>query len=138
MIIRVLVLAIVVVLLNSSPMSASGTVSVYFIDFEAETYVAVTTATIASHADEKWTISSKPDKDRLLAILNQGHDGNSFDENRVRALVVVDDKSYFVDRNGVVRNGGLSIDKSAFYKFRDSLSPKQRHLLTRRIGEGSK
>jgi len=131
-------LATVFLLLNSVQMrGSSSTVTVYFIDFEAETYIAVTPATIASEAHEKWTISSNRDRGHLLAILNGGPKG-IFDENRVRALVIVDQTKYFIDTNGVVRregSKGTTVDKSAFYKFRDSLPANERHVLTKEIGD---
>jgi len=112
---------------------ANTTITVYFIPFEVETYIAVTPTTIASQAWEKWTISSKRDNDRLLAILNHGRE-NTFDQNRVRALVIIGPKRYVVDSTGTVQKSGtegLAIDKRAFVRLGDQLSPGQRQVLRR-------
>ena len=101
---------------------------VYFVPFEIETYVPITQETITAEAWEKWTISSKTQRSRLFAILNQGGQGK-FDEKRVRVMVRAGKQTYFIDSDGVVlRKGKLNvrIDKAAFVRFRDSLRTDQR------------
>jgi len=109
--------------------------TVYFIPFQVETYVPITPENITDQAWEKWNISTKRHSQRLLAIINHGHSA-AFDRNRVRALVVSDGKKYFIDTNGVMvpqsrDSGGVTIDKAAFIKFRDSLRADQRQVLKR-------
>lgn len=113
--------------------------TVYFVPLEVETYIPITRTTIASQADEKWTISSKRKKERLAAILDHGAEA-AFDENRVRVLVVIDGNSYFVDANGVVHKDGREdtrLDQNELYKLRDSLRTRERQILTKRNGTRS-
>jgi len=110
--------------------------TVYFVPFEIETYVPITQATIISEAWEKWTISSKSKTSSLIALLNHG-DEETFDENRVRGLILSGNQTFFIDANGVAStNGklGLRIDKARFVRFRDSLHPDQRKILKRNTG----
>jgi len=117
-------------------MACDGTaIVVYFMPFQNETYVAVTSATIRTQAWEKWTISSKRDKDRLAAIL-KGTEESKFDEDTIRVLVINGRNSYFIDRGGVLLKEaarGVKIDKSAFLAFRDSLPAGERQILTRQL-----
>ena len=111
------------------------TVVVYFAPFQIETYVPITAATIRAQAWEKWTISSRRDKDRLAAIL-KGTEESKFDEDTIRVLVINGRNSYFIDRGGVLlKEGdrGVKIDKSAFLAFRDSLPAGERQVLTREL-----
>ena len=110
--------------------------TVYFVPFEIETYVPITQATIISQAWEKWTISSKSQTSSLIALLNHG-DEETFDENRVRGLILSGNQTFFVDANGVASTKGklgIRIDKAMFVKFRDSLHADQRKILKRNTG----
>ena len=111
-------------------------VVVYFIPFEIETYVPVTQETIVSSAWEKWTISSKDEISYLIELLNSGKKGD-FDGKRVRGFVCINNQNYFIDSNGVVLKGKLSIqmDKAKFLKFRNSLRDDQKQSL-RQPGQG--
>jgi len=133
------VVSFCLLLLGSSAFGGDVT-TVYFIPFEVETYAPVTPATIISQAWEKWTISSEPETSRLINLLNLGNQAD-FDEKRVRGLVISDNQTYFIDSNGVViRKGklymfkekgelGITIEKTAFVEFRDSLRADQRQML---------
>jgi len=110
--------------------------TVYFVPFEIETYVPITKATIISQAWEKWTISSESQTSSLIALLNHG-DERTFDENRVRGLILSGNQTFFVDANGVASTKGklgIRIDKVMFVKFRDSLRTDQRKILKRNTG----
>ena len=110
--------------------------TVYFVPFEIETYVPITQATIISQAWEKWTISSKSQTSSLIALLNHG-DEETFDDNRVRGLILSGNQTFFVDANGVASTKGklgIRIDKAVFVKFRDSLHADQRKMLKRNTG----
>ena len=110
--------------------------TVYFIPFEVETYVPVTRATIISDAWEKWTISSKSQTSSLIAILNHGDEG-TFDEDRVRGLILSGNRTFFIDTNGVVSAKGklgIRIDKAMVFKFRDSLQADHRKIINRNTG----
>jgi hypothetical protein len=104
---------------------------------EIETYMPITRTTIAAQAHEKWTISSKREKEQLVAILRGGiKDKASLDENRVRMLIVLDRNSYFVDVNGVVHKDGSEdsrLDQTGLYRLRNSLRPRERHILIKDI-----
>lgn len=112
--------------------------TVYFVPFDIETYVPITRSTIMSIAWEKWTISSESETSRLINLLSYGVEGK-FDEGKVRALVLSNNKAYFIDSSGValidsnwaVLEGkpGVRIDKAEFVKFRDSLRADERQML---------
>jgi hypothetical protein len=104
---------------------------VYFIPFEIETYAPVTQQSIISSAWEKWTISSQSETSRLFALLAHGAK-DTFDEKKVRGLVLSNNRTYAIDSNGVVLTKGklgIRIDKAAFIEFRDSLGADQRLIL---------
>jgi hypothetical protein len=108
--------------------------TVYFVPLEIETYVPITRATVISQAWEKWTISSKSQTSSLIALLNHG-DEETFDENRVRVLILSGNQTFFIDANGVASTKGklgIGIDKAMFIKFRDSLHTDQRKILKRK------
>ena len=108
--------------------------TVYFVPLEIATYVPITRTTIDSKASEKWTVSSKPTKKRLAAILDHSGTRATFDEYRVRVLVLLDGNSYFVDANGVVHKDGRQdtrLDARELYKLRDSLGTRERHIFTK-------
>jgi hypothetical protein len=110
-------------------------ITVYFVPFQIETYVPITQATIVSKAWEKWTLKSNSQISALKNILNQG-DESKFESHRVRALIISDTQTIYVDANGTASiNGdvGKKIDKNMFVKFRDSLDSDER--LSLRGGE---
>jgi hypothetical protein len=120
----------------ASSVFGANVTTVYFVPFEIETYVPITQATIISQAWEKWTISSKSQTSSLIALLNHG-DEETFDENRVRGLILSGNQTFFVDANGVASTKGkpgIRIDKAMFVKFRDSLHTDQRKILKRNTG----
>ena len=124
---RIIFLGLFIVFFPTQNTVAEGIATVYFVPFEVETYVPITRATIVSQAWEKWTISKGREIAVLVKMLTHGP-AESFDENRVRALVIRDTQMYYVDSEGVVsnRNVNIKIDKTEFLKFRDSLKSEQR------------
>lgn len=104
--------------------------TVYFIPFRVETYVPITRATIRSLAWEKWTISSNDESSRLINLLGHGVEA-TFDEGKVRGMVLADNKTYFLDSNGVVSQGnvGIQLNKDEFVKFQDLLRADERQIL---------
>jgi len=111
--------------------------TVYFVPFQIETYVPITRVTVVSQAWEKWTISSKSQTSSLIALLNRG-DEETFDEYRVRVLILSGNQTFFIDANGVASTKGklgIGIDKAMFIKFRDSLHTDQRKILRKEESE---
>ena len=129
-------LAVFSLFVFSSAVFGAEVTTVYFIPFEVETYIPVTRATIISQAWEQWTISSKSQTASLIALLNHG-DEETFDEFRVRGLVLSGNQTFCIDTNGVASTKGklgIRIDKAMLVKFRDSLRADQRRTLKRNTG----
>lgn len=105
-------------------------VTVYFVPFEIETYVPITTATIVCEAREKWTITDASQVTRLISFLNQGKEA-PFNDRRVRVQVSRDNQSYYIDSEGVALKGNSSyrINKVEFARFAESLRADQRQSI---------
>ena len=105
-------------------------VTVYFIPFEIETYVPITTATIVCEAREKWTITDASQVTRLTSLLSQGKEA-PFNDRRVRVQVSRGNQNYYIDSEGVVLKGKSSyrINKVEFVQFAESLRAGQRQSL---------
>lgn len=107
----------------------SGEVTVvYFFPFDIDTYIPITTETIKGTATQKWTLTDTSHVSHLLLILNQG-DKARFDNENVRAAVFTHGQIYYLNRDGVVKNGKYSykINMNDFWKFRASLSEQEMH-----------
>jgi hypothetical protein len=122
----------------SPPALAQSVITAYFVPFEIETYVPITPTTISDAAWEKWTISSKRKMSHLIDLLSRGSAG-SFDEHRVRVMIVAGSRTYLIDASGIALVGkeAIQIDRSKLEVFRKSLSGGERKVLRSQSGNQS-
>jgi len=118
----------VAVVLFLLPACAKGApiLTVYFIPFEASTFVPVTRDDISCRALEKWAITDAAQAAKLMNIVTHGEQGTyTFDYPLVRVLVSDKDKTYYIDHKGVTVVGKLTykIDPQKIEAFRQSLNP---------------
>lgn len=108
--------------------------TVYFMPFEFQTITFETKQGVISDATEKWTISNDDKVAKLADLLEQGQPA-VFNDEMIRVAIVLDDKTYYMDSEGVVLKGkkGVKVDKAEFMKFRNSLGRNERQVLVRVI-----
>jgi hypothetical protein len=116
-------------MLASASFGSNG-LTIYYIPFNVETYSPVTKATISCSAEHKWIITNTVTIGRLESILTNGSPAQ-FDSNRVRVKIVSNSETYYLDAAGVKtnKNESIKIDKIAFTRLLDSLSPNDKRAL---------
>jgi hypothetical protein len=85
--------------------------TVYYVPFDAETYVPVTRYDIGAESSSRVCIGDATFASEVEAVLGRGKPGGSFEEQKVRLLFVRGDrsKSFYVDQKGAVAlNGSIS------------------------------
>jgi hypothetical protein len=108
----------------------------YYIPIESLTIIPIHVNDLPCHSLERWVISDEIQGMRLLDIIKDGAD-SEFSGLMVRAMIVADDKVYYIDAYGTAFDGHRSykIDKGAFKTFEKSLDRNQR---SENLGRGCK
>jgi hypothetical protein len=85
--------------------------TVYYVPFDAETYVPVTRDDIGAESSRRVCLGDATFAREVEALLGRGKSDGSFEERKVRLLFVSGDrrKSFYVDQQGAVAlNGSIS------------------------------
>jgi hypothetical protein len=80
--------------------------TVYYVPFQVETYEPITTATIKDRAKYRLDVADANEILSLLRMLSNAKGESSFDQKRVRLLVVAEKREIVVDADGNVLDAG--------------------------------
>lgn len=114
---------LVLVLYGCTSANLRGEIAkVYYIPFSANTYGPITADMIKLSSWEVWTISDAEQVIHLRKILDRGLT-RSFDNNSVRAVIYLSDRTIYLDSNCTAAEGiqTRQFDMNAFLSFRGSL-----------------
>jgi hypothetical protein len=102
----------------------TGTMAIYYVPFQIETYEAITQSTIKDRASYRWELTDSSRQRKLLEILSSAGEGSRIGDKRIRLLVVADKREIFVDAEGNVLDLGKThkLDQRHFQELRTMMS----------------
>lgn len=101
-------------------------IKIYAIPFEIETYLPVTKETIREKTWEEFELVDDAQIKKFWTLFNNKNKGK-FDHDKIRCLIVANDRRHFIDADGNVFGGGImysSINKKQFEEFLQILQSK--------------
>jgi hypothetical protein len=104
--------------------------TVYYMQFDIETYAPVSTRDIKKLASQEWILKSERQESDLVRILERG--APAIFNNNVRVLLIMPGTKIYIDDSGVASSDlihGIQIDRADFARFGRGLPAQQRRLM---------